>query len=152
MGACKRVGLALTRRARAAAALAKEQNPVLGFYDPMGLSDLDLWGQGEEASIGASLPQLRKAASRSPTTCTRAESCDLFTGSVCASVPLCAAWLRHAEIKHGRVAMAGFVGYIVHSNHIKFPWPGPQSVGTPPLSGCAHGGGGVAEVVFYVGS
>ena len=38
-------------RARVAA-LAKEQNPVLGFYDPIGLADLDLWGQGEEASIG----------------------------------------------------------------------------------------------------
>ena len=36
----------------ASVALAKEQNPVIGYYDPMGLADLDLWGQGEEASIG----------------------------------------------------------------------------------------------------
>jgi len=59
-------------------ALAKEQNPVLGFYDPIGLADLDLWGQGEEASI---------------------------------------AWIRHAEIKHGRVAMAAFIGFMASANY-----------------------------------
>lgn len=60
--------------------LATELNPVVGFWDPLDLSGMDFWGQGEAATVG---------------------------------------WLRESEIKHGRIAMFGFVGYIVHGAGIR---------------------------------
>ena len=53
--------------------LATKLNPAVGYWDPLKLSDMDFWGQGEEATIG---------------------------------------WLRESEIKHGRIAMAAFLGFI----------------------------------------
>lgn len=47
-------------------------------------------------------------------------------------------YLRHAEIKHGRVAMAAFLGYLTQSTpvvsgpHAKLPYPGYESGLTPP--------------------
>jgi len=63
--------------------LASKLNPVLGFWDPLGLATADFWSKGNDFTWG---------------------------------------WLRQAEIKHGRVSMAAFVGFCVQANGIHFPF------------------------------
>jgi hypothetical protein len=72
-------------------ALAKKLNPVVPFFDPLGLSGQSFWNTSPEETIN---------------------------------------FLRESEVKHGRIAMFAFVGYIVHANGITFPWA-MQLDGTP---------------------
>jgi len=71
--------------------LAAKCNPLVKFFDPLGLSDQNFWGTTDSETIG---------------------------------------FLRESEVKHGRIAMFAFVGYIVHANGITWPWP-MQMDGTP---------------------
>jgi hypothetical protein len=97
-------------------ALASDLNPVVGYWDPLRLSDGNFWDSGNEATIG---------------------------------------FLREAEIKHVRVAMAGFVGYLVHANDLRFPWDKiAQSVPTglgPEATWDAIPFAAKSQIILFVG-
>jgi len=66
-------------------------------------------------------------------------------------------FIREAEIKHGRIAMFAFVGYIVHANGITWPWP-MQLDGTPfpkvssaPEAWDAISDGAKWQIIAFVG-
>merc|ERR1719393_3461 len=56
---------------------------------------------------------------------------DIYVSTLPESSRSVISWFRAAEIKHGRVAMAAFVGFIVGENGIHFPW-------TTTLSGTTY--------------
>mmetsp|Transcript_13970 Transcript_13970/g.39764 ORF Transcript_13970/g.39764 Transcript_13970/m.39764 type:complete len:242 (+) Transcript_13970:343-1068(+) len=67
-------------------------------------------------------------------------------------------FLRQSEIKHGRVAMAAFVGYIVQSNGIHWPWPMtsegtpfPFDAGSPPEQWDALPDAAKWQIILFVG-
>lgn len=99
--------------------LAKELNPVVGYFDPLDLGASSFWGCSQEQTIG---------------------------------------WLRQAEVKHGRVAMAAFVGYIVQSNGVHFPWaisfdgsPFPSDAGSPPEQWDALPQAAKWQIILFIG-
>ena len=109
--------------------LQKKLNPVIPFFDPLGLADATFYGGEASAWKG-------------------------FEASNEASI----AWLRHAEIKHGRVAMAAFVGYIVQANGLRFPWqmtmdgsPFPAAGGSPEAQWDAMPFGAKWQIIMFVG-
>ena len=66
-------------------------------------------------------------------------------------------WLRQSEIKHGRVAMAAFVGYCVQSN-FHFPWaqtldgkPFPSTDLSPPEQWDAMPFGAKLQIILFAG-
>jgi hypothetical protein len=67
-------------------------------------------------------------------------------------------WLRHAEIKHGRIAMFAFVGYCVQSNGIYFPWDLANGVpyadiaaaGSPPAQWDALPTAAKWQIFFFI--
>jgi len=72
--------------------LANELNPILGYWNPLGLADDNHMGLGFQGNLWEK---------------DQAETIG---------------WFRQAEIKHGRVAMFGFVGYLVQSAGVHWPW------------------------------
>eukprot|EP00560_Eucampia_antarctica_P006639 CAMPEP_0197829958 /NCGR_PEP_ID=MMETSP1437-20131217/6506_1 /TAXON_ID=49252 ORGANISM="Eucampia antarctica, Strain CCMP1452" /NCGR_SAMPLE_ID=MMETSP1437 /ASSEMBLY_ACC=CAM_ASM_001096 /LENGTH=245 /DNA_ID=CAMNT_0043431997 /DNA_START=94 /DNA_END=831 /DNA_ORIENTATION=- len=66
-------------------------------------------------------------------------------------------FIREAEVKHGRIAMFAFVGYLANANGITFPWsmqldgtPFPQGL-SPPEAWDAISDSGKLQIFLFVG-
>jgi len=91
--------------------LATQLNPVVGYWDPLNFANL----AGDDKYRSVFSDPSKETARFEP-------SGDAWIG-----------FLRHAELKHGRIAMAAFIGYCVQANHIHFPWVSDSlAEGSPP--------------------
>jgi len=72
--------------------LSDDLNPIVGYWNPLGLGDDNHLGLGFAGTLWN-------------------EDQEATIG-----------WFRQAEIKHGRIAMFGFVGFMVQSAGICWPW------------------------------
>jgi len=110
-------------------AIAKSLNPVVGYYDP-----LNVCGDSKLGQLGLGY------------------WADMYDFNSEQTI----AWYRQAEIKHGRVAMAAFVGYIVQANGYHWStkmtlggadWP----TGTPPEQWDALPAASKWQIILFVG-
>ena len=105
-------------------ALSNKLNPQVGYWNPLNLGDVE--------PKMVTIPTFDKPFN------TR----DAAIG-----------FLRHAEIKHGRVAMAGFVGYCLHANGIQLPIhiPGDYTTKSPAELWDQVPEAGKWQIVLFVG-
>ena len=101
--------------------LAEKLNPVIGFYDPLGLSSANFWEKGNDFTCARASTALRRRFVLLPCC-----SCNLTPHALTRRrmhLNRRYGWIRQAEIKHGRVAMAAFVGYLVQASGTHWAFP-----------------------------
>merc|ERR1719265_887985 len=115
--------------------LATKLNPVIGFWDPLNLANYDQFRGVVDRMNGRSDEKL-----------------DQQEASI--------GFLRHAELKHGRVAMAAFVGYCVQANGYHWPfkltmngltYADISAAGSPPDQWDALPSWGKMQILLFIG-
>jgi hypothetical protein len=118
-------------------AIASEQNPVIGYWDPMNLALLNFWGQGEEATVGfleifsehsyileaqgqkhymrggkpGYFPSLKQGFGVHPVPFDLFDPLDIMTNAT----PEQKAKRLNMEVNNGRLAMYGIMGLVAES-------------------------------------